>query len=110
MPRNDRVIGCMAQQRRISVHEYNREIDRAKAQDRILRSLRLVAASRKSAANQGPELGREMPALVLRPTACLISAQGQRLGQRPGFTAPFFQLQANGLLHKVSPVGSTLLI
>src|SRR6266852_2278851 len=38
------------------------------------------------------------------PTACLISAQGQR----PGFTAPFFQLQANGLLHKVVPVGSTL--
>jgi len=96
----------MAQERRISVHEYNREIDRSKAQDRILRSLRLVAASRKSAANQGPELEREMPALVLRPTACLISAQGQR----PGFTAPFFQLQANGLLHKVSPVGSTLLI
>jgi hypothetical protein len=48
---------------------------------------------------------RVVDAFAFRPTACFIPAQGNTLG-----SSHVLPLQANGLPHKVGPVGSNDLI
>jgi len=88
------LTGCAPHRKRVSCYHKRNKMTSNLCSGRLVRA----------PPTKFPNLRREMPALVLRPTACLISAQAKSLG----LNAPVF-LQANGLLHKVRPTVSTFL-